>query len=60
MNSKQRRRSKRYWLYTIELEEPTWELGIKRCKWLADNFGHNNKGLRYVWAGWNPTWKKIT
>mgnify|MGYP003335358251 FL=1 len=56
MNAKQKRYSARYWKYTVELEEPTWDLGIKRCEWLEQNFGRKNKGRRYVWAGWNPTY----
>ena len=32
------------------------ELDLERCEWLVKNFGRNNKGRRYVWASWNPTY----
>jgi hypothetical protein len=55
MNAKQKRRSIRYWRYTVELYD-SMELDIERCEWLVKNFGRNNKGRRYVWASWNPTY----
>ena len=55
MNARQKRRSIRYWRYTVELHN-SMELDIERCEWLVQNFGRNNKGRRYVWASWNPTY----
>lgn len=53
MNSKQKRRSMRYWKYTVEVYEPWWSMD--RSDWLIKNFGCKNKGRRYAWCSWNPT-----
>jgi len=55
MNAKQRRRSIRYWKYSVCPQETHWSQSIERCEWLEKNFGRNEKGRRYCWAGWSPT-----
>jgi len=53
MNSRQKRRSIRYWKYIVEVDEPWY--ATDRANWLVTNFGRKNKGRRYCWGSWNPT-----
>ena len=44
----------RYWKYTVEAVESVWD--SERAEWLIKNFGRKNKGRRYTWGGWAPTY----
>ena len=40
MNSKQRRRAKRYWRYVVDLEyHSDWHLDVQRRQWCTENIG---------------------
>lgn len=53
MNAQQRRRSRRYWKYIVEVDEPWY--ATDRADWLIKTLGSKNKGRRYCWSSWNPT-----
>ena len=54
MNSRQKRYARRYWKYIVEVDEPWY--ATDRSDWLVENFGRRNKGRRYTWGSWSPTW----